>query len=101
VSVGSVGRPKPRSPAGHRAKVSERAGENERAEVGDDRWGRPVSERERESERARAGPRCWAARASASARAGARERAVWLGRTAGKKKNQPDFVFVFLFQINE
>jgi hypothetical protein len=35
------------------------------------------------------------------ARVRARERAVWLGRTAGKKKSQPDFVFVFLFQINE
>jgi hypothetical protein len=60
VLVGSIGRPKPRSPAGHRAEVSEHPGVSETREVGDDRRGRPVSERERESKRARAGSRCWA-----------------------------------------
>jgi hypothetical protein len=57
----------------------------------------------RVSGRARGRPALgWAARLGRSrARVRARERAVWLGRTAGKKKSQPDFVFVFLFQINE
>jgi hypothetical protein len=66
-------------------------------------WGRGVSERERESRRARAeqaaaGPRGWAERGCGRGRA-------YVGRLVGpdrgKKRNRPEFDFVFLFQINE
>jgi len=98
VLVGSVGRPKPRSPAGHRAEVSEHAGVSETREVGDDRRGRPVSERERESERARAGPRCWAARASAGASTRVRASGPLSGPSRKERRIGPSSVFVFLFQ---
>jgi hypothetical protein len=66
--------------------------------------GAALSVRERERQpRARArsgppaGPRGWADRERTGTWA------VWLGRTGGKEGKQPgsDFVFVFLFQINE
>jgi hypothetical protein len=61
-----------------------------------------------ERERARAGERagwaaCWAARlgrARVRARACASGPTSWAGPRE-KKENRPDFVFVFLFQINE
>jgi hypothetical protein len=60
--------------------------------------GTVLSAREREAVASEwAGPRLGRARAGV----GASERAAWLGRTAGKKRSRPDFVFVFLFQINE
>jgi hypothetical protein len=74
--------------------MAERAGESERAEVGDDRWGRAVSERERENARAHAG------------RAGTRERGrgrVAAGRSAGPSRRKEgesarEESFIFLFQ---
>jgi hypothetical protein len=82
--------------------MAERAGESEREEVGDDRWGRAVSERERKS--ARAGrPRGWTAllgHAGTSKRGRGR---VAAGRSAGlsrreKGESAREKSFVFLFK---
>jgi hypothetical protein len=66
--------------------------------------GTALSERERERQtragarQAAAGPRGWAKR-----RCGRRRAYVGrlVGPDRGKKRNRPEFVFVFLFQINE
>jgi hypothetical protein len=104
VMLGSVCRPKLRSPAGHRGRASEHAGVSEGREVGDDLRG-GLSARERG--RARAGARQVAllgrvagpsARERRHARAG---RSARPDRREGGDRPGSGFVFVFLFQINE